>query len=93
MLYMVIEAFKGGNGVAVYRRFAEKGRMLPEGLLYRGSWVTADGERCFQLMECEDEALLEQWMAGWRDLVEFEVTPVVSSQQMAALHGDSQPPG
>jgi len=86
MLFIVVERFKAGNGVAVYRRFAERGRLLPEGLAYRASWVAATGERCFQLMEGEDEALLDAWMAGWRDLVDFEVVPVVSSEEMVALH-------
>lgn len=42
-------------------------------------------ERCFQLMEADDPALLEQWMAEWRDLVDFEVYPVMSSKEAAEL--------
>jgi hypothetical protein len=48
------------------------------------AWVTADFRRCFQVMECEDRRLLTQWMARWRDLVEFEVIPVVTSAEAAA---------
>jgi hypothetical protein len=82
-LYMVVERFKGKDAVPVYRRFREKGRMAPEGLVYVSSWVDHKLERCYQLMETHDRALLEEWMARWSDLVEFEVVPVVTSQEAA----------
>ena len=81
MLYMVIESFRDGDAAAVFRRFRERGRMLPEGLSYVDSWVAADGGRCFQLMEADDPVLFEQWIDHWRDLVEFEVVPVVTSAE------------
>ena len=84
MLYMVIERFGGRErAAAVYRRFRERGRMTPEGLKYVGSWVEPDFGRCFQLMECEDPSLLGEWAARWRDLVEFEFVPVVTSEAAA----------
>lgn len=83
MLYMVIETFHGADPVPVYRRFRDQGRLMPEGIAYRGSWVTADLTRCFQVMECEDPALLELWMAQWRDITDFEVVPVVTSADAA----------
>ena len=85
MLYMVVERFEDSE--AVYARFRERGRMLPDGLVYHSSWVEQEGERrCFQLMECDDPALLEQWADNWRDLTTFEFVPVVTSQQAAAAH-------
>jgi hypothetical protein len=83
VLYMVIETFREG-AAPVYQRARERGRLMPDGLEYRGSWVTADLRRCFQVMECEDPALLEQWMTNWRDLVDFEIVPVVTSEDAAA---------
>ena len=79
MLFMVIERFKGRDAKAVYRRLREQGRSAPEGLRYIDSWVEANFDRCFQLMECADARLLQQWVAFWGDLVEFEIVPVVSS--------------
>ena len=58
--------------------------MAPAGLRYVASWVTEDYRRCFQVMECDDPALLEQWMSNWRDLTEFEVIPVNTSADAAA---------
>lgn len=78
---MVIETFDAGAD-AVYRCFAEKGRMLPAGLLYIGSWTTVDRHRCFQVMSTEDPALLQQWMACWSDLVSFEIVPVSHSEEV-----------
>lgn len=84
MLYMVIETFRGGDPLPVYRRFRDRGRLMPEGVQYRGSWVTDDLHRCFQLMECQDRERLDQWIANWRDITEFEVIPVVTSAEAVA---------
>ncbi len=84
MLYMIVERFRDGDALPVYRRFRDRGRMMPEGLHYVSSWVTDDFQRCFQVMECEDPKLLEQWMAQWKDLMEFEVIPVVTSAEVVA---------
>ena len=83
MLYMVIEHFRGGDARPVYRRFREHGRLAPEGLRYVTSWVTEDLRRCYQVMECEDRRLLEEWMARWSDLTDFEVVPVITSPEAA----------
>ena len=84
-LYMVIERFKNGDAAPVYRRFHERGRLAPAGLDYIASWVTDDLTTCYQVMHTADRALLEQWMANWRDLVDFEVLPVMSSAEAASL--------
>jgi hypothetical protein len=81
---MVIENFREGAAKAVYRRFDERGRLMPDGLVYIDSWVDASLERCFQLVECSDVALLEQWAQHWSDLVEFEFVPVVTSAEARA---------
>lgn len=86
MLYMVVEHFKG-DPVPVYRRFRDRGRLAPDGLRYVNSWVTSDLQRCFQLMECDDRRLLEAWMDQWKDLVDFEVIPVVTSAEAALTIG------
>ena len=85
MLYMVIEHFEAGDPVPVYRRFAERGRLAPEGLDYIGSWVTSDLTRCYQVMETADRSLLDEWMAQWADLVRFDVIEVITSMDAAAM--------
>ena len=83
MLFMVFETFKNGDATAVYRRFREQGRLMPEGLKYVNSWTTLDRQRCFQVMECDDERLLHEWIERWQDLVDFEVIPVMTSAEAA----------
>ena len=84
MLFMVIETFRGGNAEPVYARFRTRGRLAPDGVNYVNSWVTADLARCYQVMESPNHALLDEWMAAWTDLVEFEVIPVITSPEAAA---------
>ena len=90
MLFMVIERFKGRDPVPVYARLRERGRSLPEGVRYIDSWVEANFERCFQVVECDDVLLLQRWILEWRDLVEFEVVPVSASRDVRELFA---PPG
>ncbi len=88
MLFMVIEKFRNQDAKSVYRRFREKGRLLPEGLSFVDSWVAADLGRCFQVMECDEVALLQRWVTGWSDLIEFEIVPVTAGTETSkALAG------
>jgi hypothetical protein len=82
-LYMVVERFKNGDAAPVYRRFREHGRLAPEGLSYISSWVDVSLQYCYQLMEAEDPSLLDEWIARWSDIVEFEVHPVITSAEAA----------
>ena len=84
MRYLVIETYRHGPD-PVYARAAELGRLLPDGLVYVDSWIDArDLGRCWQLMEADDPALFEPWIAAWEDLVDFEIVPVVDSAAAAA---------
>jgi len=78
---MIIEHFQ--DPVPVYRRFRDRGRLAPQGLRYVSSWVDEKLELCFQLMEADDRKQLDEWIANWNDLVEFEVFPVISSKEAA----------
>jgi hypothetical protein len=82
MIYMVLEHFKDRNAKAIYERLHQKGRMMPEGLKYVSSWIETNYDRCFQVMECDDIRLLEEWASHWSDLMKFEFVPVVESKTM-----------
>ena len=81
---MVIEHYRPGRAPEIYRRFRERGRMAPAGLRYVASWVDLRFERCFQVMEADDEALFQHWTASWEDLIDFEIVPVRTSAEAAA---------
>ncbi len=85
MLFMVIEHFDQARVKDVYARFRERGRMAPDGVRYVESWISADLGRCFQVMECDDIALLQEWVLQWSDLVRFEIVPIASSKATAAV--------
>ena len=86
MLFMVVERFEGNDMVPVYARLREAGRGLPDGLTYVDSWVAADFSRCFQLMECVDAALFQQWVLHWRGTgASFEIVPVARSAETRAV--------
>ncbi len=85
MLFMVVERFKNRDIKAVYRLFHAKGRGLPEGLRFVDSWIESSFDRCFQLMECDDPKLLQQWVLHWDNLIEFEFVPVVPSSETRKL--------
>lgn len=80
-LYMVVEHFKNKDAAPVYRRFRDCGRLAPDGLVYVASWVDRELHRCYQLMETHDRRLLDEWIANWSDLVDFEVHPVITSEE------------
>ena len=83
VLYMIVENFKDGDAVPVYRRFRDRGRLAPDGLQYISSWVDERYQRCFQIMETADRSLIDQWIRNWSDIVEFDVYPVMSSTEAA----------
>jgi hypothetical protein len=80
---MVIERFK--DAPAIYQRFREKGRMMPEGLGYVSSWIDLDFKICWQLMQTEDFALFDRWITNWNDLIDFEIVPVRTSTEAVEL--------
>jgi hypothetical protein len=80
---MVIETFVQGAR-PVYERAAQKGRLLPTGVLYLDSWIDESLQRCFQLMEADDPSAVDEWRVEWSDLVRFEIAPLISSSEAAA---------
>jgi uncharacterized protein DUF3303 len=84
MLFMVIEHFRPGRAPEVYRRFRDRGRMMPEWLRYVSSWIDLRFQRCFQVMEAESEAPFKEWTVNWEDLIDFEIIPVRTSADAVA---------
>ena len=88
MLFMLIERFKDQDPLPIYRRLRDSGRMLPKGLTYLDSWVEPNFDRCFQLMECDDLRLVQQWVLNGHGLgVRIEIVPVVPSRDTIEVVG------
>jgi len=84
MKYMIIEKFDSKKVKALYERFDEKGRMLPNGVQYINSWIDEKVETCFQLMESDSLEKIEEWISNWDDLADFEIFPVIDSAKAKA---------
>jgi hypothetical protein len=85
MLFMVVEHFAPGSQPEIYRIVREQGRLLPDGLTYIDSWISAGFDTCFQLMECDDPLRFQEWVVGWGDLIEIEIIPVTPSSATREL--------
>jgi hypothetical protein len=81
---MIVEHYRDGDPLPVYRRFRDHGRLAPDGLTYVASWIDESMATCWQVMEAADRSLVDAWIARWDDLVDFEVIPVITSPEAAA---------
>jgi Protein of unknown function (DUF3303) len=84
MQYMIIEKFYAGKIKILYKRFEENGRMMPGGLHYINSWIDENVSTCYQVMETDEVAKIHEWINNWNDLADFEVIPVISSDEAKA---------
>ena len=75
-LFMVVETFPPENLDAIYARFHDKGRMLPEGLEFMDCWLTGTNDKVYQLMETDKVETFAEWTQHWDDLVDFEIVPL-----------------
>jgi hypothetical protein len=85
MLYMVIERFRDGAAPEIYRRFRERGRMMPDGLEYVSSWISQDLKTCWQVMQTDSQKKFAQWTHNWDDLMDFEIIPVHTSAEVKQM--------
>ena len=82
---MVIERFKSGAAPEIYRRFEQRGRMMPDELEYVSSWISHDLNTCWQLMQTDNVSLFDQWTSNWNDLMDFEIIPVRTSAEVRQM--------
>ena len=84
MQFVIVERFHNGDPVPIYRRFRDRGRLVPGGLKYIASWVSQDLTQCYQVMECDNRQLIDEWLARWSDICDFEVIPAMTSAEAVA---------
>jgi hypothetical protein len=72
MLFMVVERFRDRDAKATASNMSAAG-------------IEANFDRCFQLMECDDARLLQEWLLNWSDLMQCEIVPVVPSAETREL--------
>ena len=81
MTFMIIETLRKGKVKELYKRFADKGRQLPEGVTYINSWIDENVETCYQVMESDTIEKINEWIRLWKDVADFRVIPVITSAE------------
>ena len=82
--FMIIERFQPEKVKSLYQRFEKHGRLLPNGVEYIDSWIDENVSVCYQLMRSEHIDGIQQWVDQWNDLADFEIVPVISSEEAKA---------
>lgn len=77
--FMIIERFKPGKAREIYIRLDSNGRMLPADVLYIDSWIEETLQKCYQVMKSDSIIKIYEWTENWKDLIDFEVIPVLDS--------------
>lgn len=72
---------------AAQARFKETGGGPPEGAKMVGRWHNAAGLQGFLIAESADPVAITRWMQDWTDLLTFEVTPIVTDEQIMEVLG------
>ncbi|MGP1345958.1 MAG: DUF3303 domain-containing protein [Phycisphaerales bacterium] len=92
MLFHITESFRNGAD-EIGKRFAARGRLMPEGcgIEVIASWMDTDATRCFMIIAAPERASLDGWIANWSDLVSFEVSQIVVSSDFWAARRAADP--
>ena len=79
-LFILIYTYKPEQRDAILKRRAE-GLFTPEGAKRLGQWSGVSGGRVFTLVEAEDLLVITQMVHAWSDLGEFDIYPVVDTEE------------
>ena len=50
-----------------------------------GRWHALGGNKAFLLASTDDPKAIYKWIAGWADLIECEVVPVIEDEEAAPI--------
>lgn len=85
MLFIVSWKGSSENRNAAFKRFAKTGGPPPKGVKMLGRWHTAGSPGGFAIAEAADVALVQKWMLDWSDLLEMDVRPALTDDEMGKL--------
>ena len=69
------------------KRFKETGAPPPAGVTMLGRWHSAAGHIGYVVAESSDTVAIGKWMQSWTDLLAFDITPVLTDEEIAAVIG------
>jgi hypothetical protein len=85
MLFIVSWKGSSENRNAIFKRFAKTGGPPPKGVKMLGRWHAAGSSHGVAIAEAADAALVQQWMLDWSDLLEMDVRPALTDEQIGKL--------
>lgn len=87
MLFQGTYVYSTDHRDTVRPRFKETGAPPPPGVDMLGRWHNAAGNGGFFLVETDDPVALARWLQEWTDVIDFEVVPVVTDEQVSEVIG------
>lgn len=87
MIFMVAYTIRPEHRDAALARFKETGGLPPPGIKMLARWHSAAGGQGWTISETDDVGAAYAWTLRWSDLLSFEITPVLTDEQMAKAMG------
>lgn len=87
MTFHITYSLLPGQRNDAQKRFKATGAPPPPGVTMTGRWHCAQGLKGFLVAESSDAEAIAKWTQSWTDLLSFEVTPVVTDEQLARVIG------
>ena len=87
MTFHITYSLHPGQRNEAEKRFKATGALPPPGVTMVGRWHCAEGLRGFLIAESSDAEAIAKWIQSWTDLLTFEISPVVTDEQLARVIG------
>ena len=87
MLFHITDEFTPEVRDSAQKRFKETGALPSDGVIMHGRWHSVAGHAGCLLAESADAVAICRWMQDWTDLLRFEVTPVLTDEEVATVIG------
>jgi Protein of unknown function (DUF3303) len=87
MTFHITYTITPANRNAAQQRLKATGGLPPAGVTMLSRWHCAQGLKGFVLAESTDAEAIAKWIQAWDDLLIFEVTPVITDEQIARVIG------
>ncbi len=71
----------------VQQKFKKTGGLPPAGVTMKGRWHNVEGSNGFIIAETNDIEAFGKWIQDWSDSLVFEVSPVLTDEQVSKIIG------
>lgn len=85
MLFIVQWSIDSEHRNSAIERFLKTGGVAPAGVSMLGRWHAVGRSRGFGIAEASDVTLIQKWVLEWNDLIDMEVYPALTDEQVGPL--------